>query len=81
MSTPLNSIEIKLVDHTICEINQLKKGEISCANKMLTQRIEASNRLFAIKCLITADDSENDNLISYLYEQLKEMTSMLILKY
>lgn len=79
MSTPVRSIEIKLVDHVICEINQLRKGEIDCANRMMMERIEASNRLRAMKCLIATEDSQYDSLISFLYEQLKEMNTKLIL--
>jgi hypothetical protein len=81
MSTPVNSIEIKLVNHVICEIKQLRKGEIDCANRMMMERIEASNRLRAMKCLIATGDSQYDSLISFLYEQLKEMSTKLILNY
>lgn len=81
MSTAVNSIEIKLVDHVICEIGKLRKGEIDCANRMMMERIEASNRLRAMKCLIASGDSQYDSLISFLYEQLKEMSTKLILNY
>ena len=81
MSTPVNSIEIKLVNHVICEIKQLRKGEIDCANRMMMERIEASNRLRAMKCLMATGDSQYDSLISFLYEQLKEMSTKLILNY
>lgn len=81
MSTPVKSIEIKLVDHVICEIKQLRKGEIDCANRMMMERIEASNRLRAMKCLMATGDSQYDSLIRFLYEQLKEMSTKLILNY
>jgi len=45
------------------------------------ERIEASNRLRAMKCLIATGDSQYDSLISFLYEQLKEMSTKLILNY
>ena len=77
----INDIKIKMVDHAICEINQLKKGEISCANKMLTERIEETNRIYAMECLIATNDSDYDSLIEFLYEQIKEMSTKLILKY
>lgn len=76
MST-LNSIEIRIVDHMVCEIEAIKMGEIACANKMLIERIEAMNRLFSLECLIDFDDSEYDSLITYIFEQLKEMTTKL----
>ena len=77
----VNSINVKLVNHVICEINQLKKGEIACANRMLTERIELSNRFEAMNCLIATGDSQYDDLISFLYEQIKEMSSKIILNY
>jgi hypothetical protein len=81
MSTAVNSIEIKLVDHAVCEISKLRKGEINCANRMMMERIEASNRLRAMKCLMATGDSQYNSLISFLYEQLKEMSTKLILNY
>lgn len=80
MSTVTNSFNIRFVDHTVCEINKLKKGEVDCANQMLKERIEAKNRLRAMNCLIATEDSTYNLLISYLYEQLKELTSKLIIK-
>ena len=81
MSTPVKSIERKLVDHVICEIKQLRKGEIDLANRMMMERIEASNRLRAMKCLMATGDSQYDSLIGFLYEQLKEISTKLILNY
>lgn len=80
MSTAIKSFEIRFVDHTVCEINKLKRGEIDCANQMLRERIEAKNRLRAMNCLIATGNSEYSSLISYLYEQIKEITSKLIIK-
>lgn len=76
MST-LSNIEIRLVDHMVCEIATIKKGEIACANQMLIERIEAMNRLFAMECLIDTGDSDYDETISYIFEQIKEMVTKL----
>ena len=80
MST-LSDIKIKMVNHGICELVQLEKGEISCADKMLTERIGEMNRIRAMECLIATGDSTYDDLISYIFEQVKEMSTKLILKY
>lgn len=80
MSTPINSLKIRLVDSTVCEIRLLKKGEIKCADQLLKERIEATNRLEAMNCLIATGDSQYNDLISYLYEQLKEMATKLTTK-
>ncbi len=80
MST-LSDIKVKMVNHMICEIGQLRKGEISCANQMLIERIEEMDRIRAMECLIATGDSTYDDLISYIYEQVKEMSTKLILKY
>jgi len=77
----VSDIKTKMVDHMVCEINQLRKGEISCANKMLVERIEEMDRIYAMECLIATGDSTYDSLISYIYEQVKEMSTKLILKY
>jgi len=77
----ISDIEIKMADHMVCEIAQLKKGEISCANKMLVERIEEMDRIRAMECLIATGDSTYDSLIKFLYEQIKEMSTKLILKY
>lgn len=71
------SIQVKIVDHAVCEINQLKKGEISCANQMLKERVELENRYWAMNCLI--DSGGDSDLIQYLYEQIKEMATKLII--
>ena len=71
--------EIKFVDHMVCEIGKLKKGEISCANRMLLERMEAMDRQYAMDCLIAKNDHQYNDLISYIYEQVKEMTTKLIL--
>jgi len=76
----ISSLEIRFIDNTVCEIETLKKGEITCANRMLTERIEAKNRLRAMQCLIDAGDSQYDDIISYLYEQCKEMANRLTTK-
>lgn len=68
-----------MVEHAVCEIGKLKKGEVSNANQMLIERMENMNRLWALQCLIDQDDSDNDDIISYLYEQIKEITSKVIL--
>lgn len=81
MSTAVNKFEIQFVHHTICEIAQLRKGEINCANQMMKERIEAKNRLRAMNCLIATGDSQYSELISFLYEQLKEMSTKLTTKY
>jgi hypothetical protein len=80
MST-LSNIEIQIVNHTVCEIEMIKKGEMQCADKMLKDRIALENRYWALKCLMDTGDSQYDDLISYLYEQTKEMLTKLILKY
>jgi hypothetical protein len=77
----VSDIKIKMVNHMVCEITQLKRGEISCANKMLTERIEEMDRIFAMECLIATGDSTYNSLIKYIYEQIKEMSTKLILKY
>ena len=68
-----SDFDIRLVDHTVCEIDTLKKGEISCANDMLKYRIETKNRLRAMDCLVELNDSSYDSIIKYLYEQVKEL--------
>ena len=73
------SFDRQIVDHMVCEIQMIRKGEIECANKMLTQRIEAMDRIWAMECLIAKDDSEYDEIISYIYEQIKEIVSKLII--
>ena len=80
MSTAVKHIEAQFVDHTVCEINQLKRGEIDCANRMLMERIEAKNRLRAMNCLIATGDSQYQQLIEFLYEQIKEMSTKLTTK-
>jgi len=77
----ISDIKTKMVDHMVCEIAQLKKGEISCANQMLIERIEEMDRIYAMECLIATGDSTYDSLIKYIYEQVKEMSTKLILKY
>jgi len=72
--------EIRFVDNMVCEINTLKKGEVSCANKILFQRIEAMDRLDAMQCLIEANDSSYDDIIDYLFQQVKEMALKLTIK-
>lgn len=79
MST-ITNLEARFVQHAVCEINMLKKGEIDLANQMLKERIEAENRLRAMKCLIAENDSQYDDLRNYLYEQLKEMANKLIIE-
>lgn len=76
MST-ISNLEIRMVYNTVCEINKLKKGEIDCANRMLVERIEAKNRIRAMRCLIDEGDSSYDDIITYLYEQAKEMANRL----
>lgn len=75
----VNDFKVKMVEHGICELNVLKKGDVTTANKMLTERMENMNRLWALQCLIDQNDSDNDEIISYLYEQIKELTSKIIL--
>jgi len=77
----ISDIKTKMVDHMVCEITQLKRGEISCANQMLIERIEEMDRIYAMECLIATGDSTYDTLIEYIYEQVKEMSTKLILKY
>jgi hypothetical protein len=48
---------------------------------MLNERMEEMDRIRAMECLIATGDSTYDDLISYIYEQTKEMTTKLILKY
>lgn len=73
----LNSLEIRLIDHMVCEVRTIKKGEIACANQMLIERMEAMNRLNAMQCLIAEDDSEYTELIEYIFQQTKEMVTKL----
>ncbi len=73
----LNGLEIRLVDHMVCEIHTIKKGEVLCADRMLTERMEAMNRLSAMQCLISANDSEYAELIEYIFQQTKEIVSKL----
>lgn len=73
------SIQAKFVEHMVCEIGRLKKGEISCANRMLMERVEAMDRYDAMVCLMEKDDAQYSDIISYIYEQVKEMTTKLIL--
>ena len=79
MST-ISDIEVRLVEHGICEVTELKQGNIKCADNMLNERACAMNRLFSLKCLIAEDDSANDDLISHLYEQIKEIVTKLNIK-
>lgn len=78
MSTTAN-FDIQIVDHMVCEIAEIKKGNIECANKMLIQRTEAMDRIWAMECLIAKDDNEYNTLIKYIYEQIKELVSKLII--
>ena len=71
------SIPIKIVDHTVCEIDSLRKGYISCADQMLKERIAIMDRLWAMNCLI-ASGADSD-ITSYLYEQIKELATKLII--
>lgn len=73
------NFQVKFVDHMVCEIGKLKKGEITCANRMLIERVHAMDKHDAMMCLIEAGEDDNRNLISYLYEQVKEITTKLIL--
>lgn len=73
----LNALEIRLIGHMVCEIDTIKKGEISCANQMLIERMEAMNRLNAMECLIAEDDSEYAEVIDYIFQQTREMVSKL----
>lgn len=73
------SIQAKFVEHMVCEIGRLKKGEIDCANRMLLERTEAMDRYDAMVCLMAKNDSQYSDIISYIYEQVKEMTTKLIL--
>lgn len=68
--------QIKVVDHAICEINQIKKGEITYANRMLMERIEIMDRMWALDCLI--DGGGDISITSYINEQIKEMATKLI---
>ena len=73
------SLQVKFVDHIVCEIGRLKKGEITCANRMLLERVHAMDKYDAMMCLIEAGGTSNNTLISYLYKQVKEITTKLIL--
>lgn len=61
----------------VCEIDELKKGNISCANQMLIERIELMNRLSAHTCL--SEWGGDSAITSYLWEQIKEMATKLII--
>lgn len=69
----LQDYKSELVQTTTCEINMIKKGNLSCADKVLKVRRGAMIRVFIIECL-EADNSTDTSLINYLYEQVKEMT-------
>lgn len=71
MST-VSDIEISLVQHAVCEIRELEKGNMSKAGKMLSRRRAAYNRLYIAKCYRDTY-SENKSLVDYLLEQCKEI--------
>ena len=71
--------KIRLVQNVICEINCLKQGDIECADKMLRVREEAYDRIWAMECLIAENDSSLQEIIDYMYEQIKEITLNLII--
>lgn len=75
----MSIVEIKsrLVQNVVCEIELLKMGKIDCADSMLTERIAAMDRLWALECLMDTGDSTYDEVVSYLYEQLKELAAKL----
>lgn len=69
----LTDYKSELVQTTNCEITMLKRGNMDCANKILTVRRGATIRVFIIECLL-AQESTDQAMINYLYEQVKEMT-------
>lgn len=79
MST-VSKINTTLVQNAVCEIQLLKQGNLSCANDMLVTRIECENRIQAMQCLIDTGDSQYNDLVSFLYEQIKELSNKLTIK-
>ena len=75
----INDMEIRLVNSVICEIELLEKGEITLADNMMKERINAKNRLFSLKCLLKKNDEQYKNLVVFLFQQTREMISKLII--
>lgn len=72
MST--RAIEKQMVLNCVEEIALLKKGEITQANKLLIARINCMDKLWVI---MNFDTPGNEELIKYLWEQVKELTLLL----
>jgi hypothetical protein len=75
----LSDYKIELAQTVLCEIGLLKRGNIHCANKLLTFRHDAAIRIYMIDCMLAEDDGYENykEIIDYLYEQVKELTRMI----
>jgi len=70
----------RIMQSVLCEIDFLRLGNMSCANNILQERIEVMDRLWAMEKLVRENNSEYDSIITYLYEQIKELTLALTIK-
>ena len=74
-----SELKTLMVTSTICEIDELEKGDIACADKMLNLRHAAYIRMYIMGCL-EDEYTTYKAVIEYCYEQVKEILQLLITK-
>lgn len=70
----------RVVQSVLCEIDQLRLGNLDCANNLLQERIEVMDRMWAFQCIKAENDDSYDSLLFYLDQQIKELTLALTIK-